>query len=125
MSSTLVKLVGVIALITFIIGMIYAFGGFCFGVWLTNVSDDAYIENQNVPGWNLLFSIGAMFGGGFFGALSIVFGVIVAIYDVLAHIPALIAYFIGKKNGNRTIYWILIVLWICLLFGAPIVLTVV
>lgn len=120
MNPTLVKVVGIIALITFIIGMVCAVLGLGFGIWLTCVSDDMYVENQDTPGAELLFGLIGMIGGGFVGIMGIVFGIIAAIYDALAHVPALIAYKIGKKNGNVTVYWLLNSLWLCLLFGTSI-----
>ena len=117
MNPTVVKIIGIVSLITFIIGLVFACLGLGFGIWLRGVSDDAYLEHQDTPGAERLFSLGALFGGGAIGVAAMVFGIIVAVYDALAHAPALIAYLIGKKNGNVTIYWIMVSIWLSLLFG--------
>lgn len=114
MNKTAVKVIGIISLITFLIGLTVSIFAIVGGNHFLNISADAYESSEFVSeGTDLLMAIISIFGGGIF----IVAGVVGTIYDIIAHVPALIAYLVGRKGNHVTAYWLLISLWICLLFG--------
>lgn len=118
-NPTVIKIISIVSLITFIIGMLFPAVAIFGSAWLLNVSDNAYYESSE-PGVERLFGLGALLGGGFLGTMGVVIGICCAIYDAVAHVPALIAHIVWKKTKNATAYWILISLWLCLLFGSSI-----
>lgn len=117
MNIKIVRIIGIISLATFIIGIICAFFGIGFGIFMLNAYDESSTNSIQSDGLSMLLDLTAFFGSNALGIAGIITGILTALYNVIAHIPALIAYVAGKKNCTPTIYWLLFSLWLSLLFG--------
>ena len=113
--KTAAKIISIVSLITFIIGIVFAIVSIVMGIAMGNMAEGAW--NPNDIGADALLGLLGFFGGGFLWLAGIISGIICLIYDVVAHAPALIAHIVWKKTQNVTIYWLLISVWLCLLLG--------
>lgn len=111
------KVISIITLVIFIIGMVFAIGALLFGTLMGVVADGAY--DPNLTGYEALGGLFKFLGGGLMSIVGLLGGLMLAIYDVIAHIPALIAHIVWKKTENKVVYWIFVGIYAVLLIGAP------
>ena len=75
-NTTVVKVIGIISLITFLIGVAVSIFGIVGGNYFFNVSTDAYETYETTdPGADLLVAIVMLFGSSFLGAATMIGGI--------------------------------------------------
>ena len=119
--KTAVKVISIITLIIFILGILSAIGIGGFAAIMGIVANNAY--NSDMTGYDALGGLFTMLGTGILWIAGLVYAFCIAVYDVVAHIPALIAHIVWKKTENKIAYWILIGVYAALLIFATILIT--